>query len=116
VLSSKRWSAYAVHDGAGWVSIMLWGAERPWFPYASVSDLAEYIAARGEMGDGWYSAIVARVQGKVRRTKERAACNRGTHANAVTEGGKVFCPDCENAWKAGEAAWRKPKKEREGMS
>lgn len=116
VLSSERWSAYAVHDGSGWVSIMLWGAGRAWFPYASLTDLSEYVDARGEMNDDWYAAIVERERDRGRRAKARAACNRGTHVDAVTENGMVFCPDCENAWKAGGAAWRKPKKEREGMS
>jgi len=96
---------------------MLWGRSRPWFPHASITDLSEYIDARGEVGDQWYDAIRERESGKIARSKTRAACNRGTHSSAVAiEGGFVHCPACENSWPIGAAAWRAPKKEREGMS
>lgn len=103
-------AAYAIHDGAAWASVMLWGTRLPWFPHASVTDLAEFIDARGEMPDDWFDAIRARVEGSAERTKARAACNRGVHPLAELESrGLMRCPTCGNSWTLGEEPWRKPK-------
>lgn len=72
VLGNGKWSAYAVHDGGKWTSVMLWGCARPWFPYASIADLAEYVSARGEMDDAWYAAIIERESGKIERARANA--------------------------------------------
>lgn len=72
VLGNGVWSAYAVYVETTWASVMLWGRTRPWFPYASISDLAEYISARGQMDDAWYAAIIGRERGKTERAREQA--------------------------------------------
>lgn len=107
-----RWSAYAVHVEGSWPSVMLWGATRPWFPHASVTDLAEYIAAGGEMSDEWYAGIRARVAGSVARTKARAACDRGQHADPEFTGlsQMITCSICGNSWHMNDEPWRKTKK------
>lgn len=123
VLSRKdgAWSAYAVHDGASWVSVMLWGMTRAWFPHASVTDLAGYIAAGGAMDDEWYAGIRARMDsGEVRR-KQREACNRGQHADTEFFGmpspQTITCNICGNSWQMGQEPWRKMKAStKEGMS
>jgi len=102
-------SAYAVHDGAGWSSIMLWGRERAWFPGASVTDLGTYLAEGGRISDAWVAAIRNREADKAARGKARAACNRGLHAKAVLSSGRWSCENCGNSWGAGERAWRRPK-------
>jgi hypothetical protein len=116
VLGNGEHSAYAVHDGSAWVSIMVWGRSRAWFPHASVTDLAAYIDARGAMDDEWYAEIRSRVSGAIERTKARAACNRGKHAETETRGGRTFCFTCGHDWEAGGPEWRAPKKAREGSS
>lgn len=110
VLGNGEASAYAVHDGAGWTSVMLWGRTRAWFPAASVTDLAEYVSARGALGDEWYDAIRERERVKAARKKALDACGRGTHPLAIAQNGMVFCPTCENAWPVGGQPWRKVKK------
>lgn len=116
ILGNGEWSAYAVHDESSWVSVMLWGRSRPWFSLASIGDLADYVDARGEMGDRWYAAIAERERDRIARGKERAACNRGTHPRAIAQNGVMRCPACENVWAVGAQSWRKPKKGREGAS
>lgn len=37
------WGAYAVHVGATWESVMLWGRELPWFPHANVTELGRFL-------------------------------------------------------------------------
>ena len=102
-------SAYAVHDGTGWSSIMLWSVERPWFPAASVTDLGQYLAAGGRIDDAWIDDIRRREADKVSSAKTREACNRGLHRGAVLSSGRWTCEHCGNSWGAQEAAWRKPK-------
>lgn len=109
-------SAYAVRDGAAWASIMLWGAELPWFPAASVTELEEYLAAQGRMPAAWYDAIRNKATRSAARTKLRAACNRGVHEKAHRRETDVWCEICGNAWPVGGEPWRAPKKGREGMS
>jgi len=70
VLGNGYASAYAVHDGSSWKSIMLWSAERPWFPLATVTDLGEYIAAGGKMNDEWFDAIRRREAEKKRSASQ----------------------------------------------
>lgn len=104
------WSAYAVHDGAAWSSVMLWGRTLPFFPLASITDLQEFVRLRGEVGmPAWLDAIRERVHGSAARTKARAACNRGVHPLAETQGGVTWCPTCLNSWKTSGEPWRKPK-------
>lgn len=107
VMRREDWHAYAVHDGGGWASVMLWGRDLPWFAAASITDLAEWIEAGGGSGvpAEWYVAIVAREVDKDRRAKERAACARGTHPGAyLVEPGVVHCPACDQNWPANRAA------------
>lgn len=83
LMRRDAWGAYAVHVGAGWRSVMLWGVALPWFPLASVTDLREWLAAPGR-GPEWYDAIRERVRlAEVRRRE--AARNRPKRAK-VTEG------------------------------
>lgn len=77
------WGAYAVYAGAGWRSVMLWGAALPWFPLASVTDLREWLAAPGR-GPEWYDAIRERERLAAVRRRE-AARNRPKRAK-TTEG------------------------------
>lgn len=102
-------SAYAVHDGDKWSSIMLWSQERSWFAGASVTDLGQYLTVGGRVDDVWINGIRHREADKAARTKARAACNKGTHAGAVLSSGRWECATCGNSWGAREAAWRKPK-------
>lgn len=114
----RRWSAYAVYAETSWASVMLWGAERSWFPLASVTDLTEYIAAGGEMSDEWYDAIRKRgVDAEIRR-KARAQCDRGNHdrVGITMIDAMITCSMCGNSWPMGEEPWRKEKKGREGAS
>lgn len=66
--------AYAVYEqgSSSWKSIMLWGLALPHFPYASVTDLGEWLAAGGRMEPGWYDAIRARVAAALARKKAAA--------------------------------------------
>lgn len=115
------WSAYAVHDGASWASVMLWGASRAWFPLASVTDLAEYVAAGGEMPESWYAGIRERVAGADERRKLRVKCDRGEHGDTEFFGmpspQTITCNICGNSWVMGDEPWRKVKTgTREGMA
>lgn len=104
------WSAYGVHDGTGWSSVMLWGRTLPFFPLASVTDLQHFIRMHGEVGaPEWFDAIRERVAGSAERMKARAACNRGVHPLAEVQGDIAWCPTCLNSWKVTEDPWRKPK-------
>lgn len=100
-------SAYAVHDGAGWVSVMLWGTSRPWFPHASITDLAQYVDAGGKMDDRWFASIRDRVIGAAGRAKARAACNVGKHSGATVSGDIAHCSVCGNEWLADGDPWRR---------
>lgn len=111
--ASGEWGAYAVHDGAGWSSVMLWGRPLFWFPLASVTDLYAYVDSQGEIArdPSWCESIRSRVAGAAARTKARAACNRGTHPLA-SEGevrGVMVCPTCGNSWRMGGEPWRQVK-------
>jgi len=104
-------SAYAVHDGRAWSSVMLWGSELPWFPLASISDLLEYVAGGGRMPDSWYDGIRNRDADQEERKRERAACNKGEHAMKFRSqtGDTMSCSRCGNSWPARSEPWRKPK-------
>lgn len=105
-----RRSAYAVYAETTWASVMLWGADRAWFPAASVSDLAEYVAAGGEMADGWYDAIRRRGADAEVRRKARAQCDRGNHGEArFIDNGLMGCSTCGNEWQSDGEPWRKTK-------
>ena len=106
----RRWSAYAVYAETGWASVMLWGAERPWFPSASVTDLAEYLAAGGEMGEEWYAGIRSRLAAADERARLRKLCDRGEHPGGVRIERLVTCSTCGNSWVFGTEPWRKPRK------
>lgn len=54
-------AAYAVRGGAAWSSVMIWGRAIAWFPYASITDLSEFIAAAGDVPPDWFDAIRRRV-------------------------------------------------------
>lgn len=63
--------AYAVYDADGgkWGSVMLWSSTRPWFPFASITDLGGYMRQRGDVPDEWFVAIREREAGKASRRK-----------------------------------------------
>lgn len=65
--------AYAVYEqgAASWKSVMLWGRV-PHFPYASVTELGEYLAAGGRMEPSWYAGIRRRVGTAEARRKAAA--------------------------------------------
>jgi hypothetical protein len=107
VLRQGDASAYAVHDGTGWVSVMLWGANIPWFPYASITDLGEYVDAGGKMDDRWFASIRDRVIGAAGRAKARAACNVGRHMEVSIDGDVAHCSVCGNEWLADGEPWRR---------
>lgn len=114
VSEDRRWNAYAVYDSDGetWKSVMLWGRTRPWFPLASVTDLAEYVDVGGEMSDEWYAGIRERVLGGEVRRKARLACDRGQHAGAVPLSMNprvISCSICGHDWVSGDEPWRKMK-------
>lgn len=73
--------AYAVYDAgsASWKSVMLWGVTVPHFPYASVTDLGEWLTARGAMPPDWYDVIRRRVADAVvrKRAASRARVKKG---------------------------------------
>lgn len=106
--------AYAVHDGAAWKSIMVWGHDRPWFPHGSVTDLAEYIDAGGIMDSSWYVAIRDRLIAADQRKRERQECDRGVHSLPRLETlGPVrgeWCERCGKTWALNGEPWRKTKK------
>lgn len=103
-------SAYAIHDGTKWGSVVTWGVGAPWFAgMASITDLGEYLLAGGVMPKSWYAAIRAREAGKDARGKSREECNRGVHKGAKLTAGLWKCPLCENTWGAREPAWRRSK-------
>jgi hypothetical protein len=111
VLGNGGHSAYAVHDGGTWVSVMLWGRTRTWFPHASITDLGVYVDACGVLGSEWYDAIRERESGKIARSKVRAACNRGAHPGMeLVAGGMTLCATCGNAWPTNGQPWKMPKK------
>lgn len=113
------WSAYAVHDGASWGSVMLWGSTRPWFPMASVTDLVEYVAAGGEMPESWYAGIRERAAGAEERRKLRVKCDRGEHPEVryYPDQATWGCEICRNWWIEESEPWRKVKAStKEGMS
>jgi hypothetical protein len=107
---SGEWGAYAVHDGAGWSSVMLWGAVLCWFPLASVTDLYAFVDSKGEIARDpeWIAGIRSRVANAEARTKARAACNRGVHPDAFRwdSDGMMHCPTCENQWDPLGEPWR----------
>jgi hypothetical protein len=107
VLRKGHASAYAIHDGTGWVSVMLWSARRPWFPYASITDLAEYVARGGDVDDRWFETIRDRVTGSAGRAKARAACNTGRHSAVSIADGVAHCSTCGNEWLADGEPWRR---------
>ena len=107
VLRKDECAAYAVHDGSGWVSVMLWSATRPWFPYASITDLGEYVDAGGRMDDRWFEAVHERVLGQAGRAKVRAACNTGNHATVSIDGDIAHCSACGNEWRTDGEPWRR---------
>jgi hypothetical protein len=107
---SGAWGAYAVHDGAGWSSVMLWGAVLCWFPLASVTDLYAFVDSKGEIARDpeWIAGIRSRVANAEARTKARAACNRGVHplAEFTGIGQSISCPTCGNSWMMSDEPWR----------
>lgn len=62
-------AAYAVRSGPAWSSVMIWGSAITWFPYASITDLSEFIAAAGDVPPGWFDAIRRRVLAAEARKK-----------------------------------------------
>lgn len=103
-------SAYAIHDGTKWGSVVTWGVGAPWFAgMASITDLGEYLLADGLMPKAWYAAIRKREAGKDARGKSREECNRGVHKGAKLAAGVWTCPLCENTWGAREPVWRRAK-------
>jgi hypothetical protein len=54
-------AAYAVRAGAAWSSVMIWGKSITWFPYASITDLGEFVDAAGDVPPDWFDAIRRRV-------------------------------------------------------
>lgn len=48
--------------GWTWDSVMVWGTDVPPFPYASITDMKEWIKARGEVDARWYAAIRRRLR------------------------------------------------------
>ncbi len=76
--------AYAVHDGTGWKSVMLWGRDRTMFALASVTDLGEYLSAGGEMSDAWYQGIRARLAEAEQRKREAAKVRPKTRREGMS--------------------------------
>ncbi len=105
-----RHAAYAVRDDTSWVSVMLWGRERPFFPLATITDLNSYIDARGEVDGAWIDAVRVRVAGAEERTKARAACNRGSHADVETIGCVAWCSICMHSWPVKAEPWKAAKR------
>lgn len=105
-------AAYAVRDGDQWSSVMLWGAETPWFSLGSVTDLDQYLAADGRMPPEWYDAIRARVAASEARKKARLGCDKGLHPSGEisTSDGVQACGLCGNSWPVGGEVWVKPKR------
>ena len=103
--------AYAVYDadGSTWKSVMLWGADLPWFPLASVTDLAEYIEAGGVMPREWCDGIRKRHEDAAKRAEQRKLCDRGLHP-PIPIALIVTCPACGNSWAFGEEPWKKPRR------
>lgn len=104
-------SAYAVHSGTGWSSIMLWGSAINWFPSASISDLHEFVGLGGDVPASWFDRIRARIAGKEARTEELKQCNAGRHPMKYRSqaGAVMSCSRCSNSWDAKAEPWRKPK-------
>lgn len=113
-----RACAYAIHDGKQWASIMLWGAELPWFPSASVSDLLEYVADGGRKPKGWYSAIRKRIADQEARGEELKQCNKGSHAMKFRSqvGDTMSCSRCGNSWPAKGEPWKRPKAKKDSAN
>jgi hypothetical protein len=63
-----------------WGSISLWAEGKFPFPYASVTDLKEWLAVRGSVVPGWFAAITAREKAKAAKQKA-AAKNRPASSN-----------------------------------
>lgn len=106
-----QWGAYACYVGTGWDSIMMWGAELPWFPAGKVTDLRAFLKLP-ERPAVWWEAIRERNALAAERTRLRTACNRGNHEQArwLTDGVWCWwCDICRQGWNAADAAPRKTK-------
>lgn len=62
-------AAYAVRGGPAWSSVMIWGSAITWFPYASITDLIEFVTASGDVPPDWFDAIRRRVLAAEARRK-----------------------------------------------
>jgi hypothetical protein len=59
-----------------WDTVMIWGATEPFFPYASITDMKDWIKARGEVDARWYTAIRRRLADQA--VKAKAARPKGS--------------------------------------
>lgn len=117
--------AFAVYSGVAtwsWISVWVFGPALKPFGHCNITDLKQWLAQGANVQLRWYSDVVERVEGQERRRKQREACNRGKHANTVESAGRdvkgkpiriLTCTFCDNAWKASDPPWRKPKKAKE---
>jgi hypothetical protein len=118
IIGNGRYGAYGVRDDTGWSSVMLWGHDRTWFSLANVTELGEYIEARGEMPDSWYAGVRRRIAEAEQRKADRALCDKGLHRVrylSQTPGPLLgtWCELCSHSWPRNAAAWTKPKKGKE---
>lgn len=103
-------SAYAVHDGTSWGSVMLWGTGMTWFPLASVTDLKHYLEVLGEVDAEWLDSIRLRESDAEARKRARLACDRGVHPLAAwSDMVTMSCPTCLHSWPEGSDPWRRPR-------
>lgn len=111
-------SAYAVHDGKGWCSVMIWGADLTWFPNGSISDLLEFVGLGGNVPAGWFDAIRERIAAQEERAEELKQCNVGKHPMKFRSqtGDTMSCSRCSNSWPARGEPWRKPKAKKDSAN
>jgi len=78
-ISGWRWNAIYTHTVDrpwSWRSTAIWlPGIRPRFRHATRADLAEFIIARGVVGEAWFKAVAAREADKIERARA-AARNR----------------------------------------
>jgi len=109
-------AANAVYVGGSswtWKSVWIISNDHAPFGKAGVSELKEWLAAQGDVSPEWFTEIAEKREDQERRQKQRAACDRGAHADIERRGKMAFCPHCEHEWPAAGQSWRKPKKAKE---
>lgn len=74
------WRFNAVHTrtpgaatGWGWRSTAIWRLGTPRFRHATITDLLEFVTARGDVGRAWFKAVHARVEEQKARAAAKPA-------------------------------------------